>query len=156
MWPKNRVWGQNGRLPGASGRFVYNYFRDYDPQTGRYIESDPIGLGGGINTFANALGNPVSNVDPDGLLPEGIKKKLQQYWKDLDFDGPRPNRGKGQGMICQIRYKDEPIFRVERHPIPGSDGVPKPHFHIPPDMKEHRPLPEFLDKPIQDFLEWKR
>ena len=29
----------------------YNYFRDYDPKTGRYIESDPIGLDGGSHIF---------------------------------------------------------------------------------------------------------
>lgn len=45
----------------------YNYFRDYDPQTGRYITSDPIGLQGGLNTYRYANANPVRFVDPRGL-----------------------------------------------------------------------------------------
>ena len=45
----------------------YNFYRTYDPTTGRYLEPDPIGLGGGPNPFAYALGNPVNFVDPLGL-----------------------------------------------------------------------------------------
>lgn len=59
------------RFPGqyfdAETGLHYNYFRDYEPHTGRYIESDPIGLGGGLNTFAYVNGNPVVRLDLFGL-----------------------------------------------------------------------------------------
>ena len=51
----------------ASGRVHYNYFRDVDPAVGRYVESDPTGLSGGLNTFAYVYSNPVGFSDPDGL-----------------------------------------------------------------------------------------
>ena len=60
------------RFPGqywdAETDMHYNYFRTYDPSTGRYLESDPIGLAGGPNTYGYVLQNPLSNIDPDGRL----------------------------------------------------------------------------------------
>ena len=45
----------------------YNYFRTYDPSTGRYIESDPIGLQGGLNTYLYTLASPTAFTDFYGL-----------------------------------------------------------------------------------------
>jgi len=46
----------------------YNYFRYYNPQTGRYITPDPIGLEGGINLFTYVQNNPINIIDPEGLV----------------------------------------------------------------------------------------
>jgi uncharacterized protein RhaS with RHS repeats len=40
-------------------RFLYNFYRTYDPDTGRYLEADPIGQAGGVNAYAYALSNPL-------------------------------------------------------------------------------------------------
>ncbi len=59
------------RFPGQydiiGNGLYYNYHRDYDPSTGRYLQSDPIGNAGGVNTYAYTNGNPVMMVDPLGL-----------------------------------------------------------------------------------------
>lgn len=51
---------------GETGLY-YNYFRDYSPATGRYVQSDPIGLRGGVNTFGYAYASPLMGTDPLGL-----------------------------------------------------------------------------------------
>jgi RHS repeat-associated protein len=50
----------------------YNWHRFYDPETGRYVSADPIGLDGGINLYAYVENDPVNWVDPWGLLAIGV------------------------------------------------------------------------------------
>lgn len=69
----------NLRFPGqrydAASGLNYNYFRDYEAATGRYVESDPIGLYGGDATFAYAYARPFNLVDPEGTDPiDGVRK----------------------------------------------------------------------------------
>ena len=72
IWPVDAF---NLRFPGQyydveTGKH-YNYFRDYDSSVGRYIESDPIGLKGGLNTYGYVRGSPLNLVDRRGLFSVG-------------------------------------------------------------------------------------
>ena len=57
-----------GQYADKETNLFYNYFRDYDPGLGRYVESDPIGLRGGLNTYAYVNSSPLRNVDPSGQI----------------------------------------------------------------------------------------
>ena len=60
-----------GTPTSAAGGYVYLRNRWYDPQTGRFLSQDPIGLAGGVNLYAYAGNNPVTFTDPFGLYPDG-------------------------------------------------------------------------------------
>lgn len=111
------------RFPGqqatdASGLF-YNYQREYDPAVGRYSQSDPIGLEGGISTFAYSESDPVLNIDPFGEMsgrrgernqtrsPDGTNNPGKK-WKD---DPKRPGWGwQKDSNTGKSTYKRKPSF----------------------------------------------
>lgn len=73
----------NKRLPGqyydSETSQHYNYFRDYLPNIGRYIQTDPIGLAGGINRYAYVHNSPIQLYDPFGLKVWWVGRPLNNW-----------------------------------------------------------------------------
>lgn len=112
------------RFPGqyydAESNLHYNTFRDYDPQTGRYVESDPIGLEGGINTYIYANASPLVWID---LLGLSIECKFFPY-------SDKVNKGKATGRTRETWFShiDETIISLP-HPV-GLPGAPRVMWKI--------------------------
>jgi RHS repeat-associated protein len=67
-----RSFAYNLRFPGqvfdGQAGLHQNAFRDFDPASGRYVESDPLGLKAGINTYTYVADQPTRRIDPSGLF----------------------------------------------------------------------------------------
>jgi RHS repeat-associated protein len=117
------------RFPGQffdqATKLHYNYFRDYDPRTGRYIESDPIGLAGGINTYAYAGSNPLSRIDPRGLTPGTIGRIVEGIynWCTGKSDDPCAAKQRELNIRRQDLVDNKPNLGGKVIPLPGSPGA---------------------------------
>jgi RHS repeat-associated protein len=72
-------YGYTGRERDSLTGLQYNRARFYDPQLGRFISEDPIGITGGINQFAYVSNNPQNGVDPSGLYEIDVHYYLTYY-----------------------------------------------------------------------------
>lgn len=94
----------NLRFPGQyydqETGLSYNYFRDYDPSTGRYVQSDPIGLRAGLNTYGYVKGKPLSSKDPFGLLTVGPSCSAEQRKSIEDAEREVQKKLDGSCMSC--------------------------------------------------------
>jgi len=110
------------RLPGQrydqETGLHYNYFRDYEPGTGRYIESDPIGLLGGENTYLYALASTFNWTDEAGLASKAGSPNGSRPSPTQNF---RPGSG---GNSAQARAATREFLRT------GGDQ-PAPQFVLP-------------------------
>ena len=112
------------------GRVLYNYFSTYDPTTGRYLESDPIGLDGGLNTYGYVSANPLKYIDPYGLYEGGgISEVLPGYNYESYLD-----------QMSQLDYRplepgeqiDVSVFGcIGPHCVSGNTNGARHQFGVP-------------------------
>jgi RHS repeat-associated protein len=123
----------NPRFPGQyydrETNLHFNYFRDYDPRVGRYVQSDPIGLAGGVNTYSYVDGQPTRAVDLEGLqitwghgarhLPSGALNAAAQQAIASAVKPILPYTTPGGGFWGQVSVDGRTVI-YRAMPLPGG------------------------------------
>ncbi|CAD6878134.1 hypothetical protein [Methylomonas albis] len=124
----SNIFTYNLRFPGQyydkSTGLHYNGFRDYNPAIGRYIESDPIGLAGGVNSYAYAYGNPLTYDDFFGLCDV---ERCNQLRKKI-FE-------KNAKLLNELRKYDPIADGKGGFSFPGGFTKPGGHYKEINDLK---------------------
>ena len=109
-----------GQYADAESGLHYNRFRYYDPDVGRFVSQDPIGLAGGINTYQYAP-NPLEWIDPLGLTPGRFgKKKTGKLNIDNRCDGCKLWDMGRSDRVCEGHVKGVGIVKILRNPTTGE------------------------------------
>ena len=76
--------GKHGYQSHADTPFLHVGARYYDPDTGRFLQRDPIGIMGGVNVYEYCSSNPVASIDPSGTWNHGTHQGNAQYksWRE--------------------------------------------------------------------------
>jgi RHS repeat-associated protein len=113
-----------GRESDTETGLIYYRARWYDPDQGRFISEDPLGLKGGVNLFGYVANNPARFSDPGGLCPQNPTAYVDQKvlagcvrdyfgWQLLDF---KPSTRGGLGS-----FRGEGPSYHQSNPNPGNN-----------------------------------
>jgi RHS repeat-associated protein len=103
-----------GQYADEETGFSYNYFRDYDPTLGRYLQSDPMGLPGGLNAYAYGEGNPVNLSDPTGeAVPAALAAFCARFPKACDALAKSARKCASAPKACARHTKCSSLFLAQ-------------------------------------------